>query len=149
MDCLYIETTSARSYLSASSYFVKAYPKTLLIILTLISFQTLGQNYEEMSSDVQFKMDQNKIEGKEILNEIFIDYEFSFGGINTATDKDNLLRVLSEKFNATDINFNSENGHVRFTSPAKNDMDLLKSSLVEVNIGLNNIFRKEYIVSKQ
>jgi hypothetical protein len=149
MDCFYIVTTSARCYLSASSYFVKAYPKTLLIILTLISFQTLGQNYEEMSSDVQFKMDQNKIEGKEILNEIFIDYEFSFGGINTATDKDNLLRVLSEKFNATDINFNSENGHVRFTSPAKNDMDLLKSSLVEVNIGLNNIFRKEYIVSKQ
>jgi hypothetical protein len=75
-------------------------------------------------------------------------FYFSFGGINTATDKDNLLRVLSEKFNATDINFNSENGHVRFTSPAKNDMDLLKSSLVEVNIGLNNIFRKEYIVSK-
>lgn len=148
MDCLYIITTSTRSYLLASSYFVKTYPKIFLIILTLISFQTLGQNYEEMSSDVQFKMDQNKIEGKEILNEIFIDYEFSFAGINTVTDKDNLLRVLSEKFNATDINFNSENGLVRFTSPAKNDMDLLKSSLVEVNIGINNIFRKEYIVSK-
>jgi len=60
----------------AAISFVKAYPKTLLIILTLISFQTLGQNYEEMNSDVQFKMDQNKIEGKEILNEIYIDYEF-------------------------------------------------------------------------
>ena len=101
-----------------------------------------------MSADVQFQMDQNKIDGKEILNGIFIDYEFSFGGINTSTDKDNLLRVLSEKFNSTHINFNSENGHARFTSPAKIDLDLLKSSLVEVNIGLNNIFRKEYIVSK-
>ena len=148
MDCLFFRTISACSYVLAAFSFVKAYPKILVIALTLISFHTLGQNYEEMSSDVQFKMDQNKIEGNEILNEIFIDYEFSFGGINTPTDKDNLLRVLSEKFNATDINFNSENGHVRFTSPAKNDMDLLKSSLVEVNIGINNILRKEYIISK-
>jgi hypothetical protein len=149
MDYLLYRTTSTRSYILAAFSFVHSHPKILLILLTLISFQSLGQNYEEMSSDVQFKMDQNKIEGKEILNEIFIDYEFSFGGINTATDKDNLLRVLSEKFNATGINFNSENGHVRFTSPAKNDLDLLKSSLIEVNIGLNNIFRKEYIILKQ
>ena len=146
MDCLFFNTTSTFSL--TSIYIVKVFRKFLFLALTVFSFPTLGQNYEEMSADVQFQMDQNKIDGKEILNGIFIDYEFSFGGINTSTDKDNSLRVLSEKFNSTHINFNSENGHVRFTSPAKIDLDLLKSSSVEVNIGLNNIFRKEYIVSK-
>ena len=149
MDCLLYSTTSTGSRACSTNYFFNARQKVLLIALMFISFQTLGQNYEDMSSDVQFQMDQNKIDGKEIFSGISIVYEFSFGGLNTPTDKDNLQRTLAEKFNATQIIFNSENGHVKFTSPAKNDIDLLKSALSEVNIGLNNIFGKEYIVSKQ
>jgi hypothetical protein len=99
MDCLYIETTSARSYLSASSYFVKAYPKTLLIILTLISFQTLGQNYEEMSSDVQFKMDQNKIEGKDLLDGIFTDFIVHAEGLS----HDELTSLIDRSKKNSDI----------------------------------------------
>lgn len=99
MDCLYIVTTSARSYLSASSYFVKAYPKTLLIILTLISFQTLGQNYEEMSSDVQFKMDQNKIEGKDLLDGIFTDFIVHAEGLS----KDELTSLIDRSKKNSDI----------------------------------------------
>lgn len=148
MDCLFYNIISTCSLSLTSFPFVKAIEKFLFIALFLISFQTLGQNYEEMNSDVQFQMDQNKIDGKEMLSGIFIVYEFTFGGIKTSTDKDNLLRVLSEKFNASDINYNIENGHVTFTAPAKNDLDLLKSALVEVNIGMNNIFRKEYVVLK-
>ncbi len=147
MNELYDKKISTSS-LSGNNAFNFFYTVISVSLATIISFQSLSQNYEEMSSEVQFRMNQNKIDGKEILSGIFIDYEFSFGGINTSADKDNLFRVLSEKFNSTDIYFNPDNGHVRFTSPAKNDLDLLKSSLVEVNIGLNNIFRKEYIVSK-
>ena len=99
MDCLYIVTTSARSYLSASSYFVKAYPKTLLIILTLISFQTLGQNYEEMSSDVQFKMDQNKIEGKDLLDGIFTDFIVHAEGLS----HDELTSLIDRSKKNSDI----------------------------------------------
>jgi hypothetical protein len=99
MDCLYIVTTSARSYLSASSYFVKAYPKTLLIILTLISFQTLGQNYEEMSSDVQFKMDQNKIEGKDLLDGIFTDFIVHAEGLSN----DELTSLIDRSKKNSDI----------------------------------------------
>lgn len=99
MDCLYIVTTSARSYLSASSYFVKAYPKTLLIILTLISFQTLGQNYEEMSSDVQFQMDQNKIDGKDLLDGIFTDFIVHAEGLSN----DELTSLIDRSKKYSDI----------------------------------------------
>ena len=82
MDCLYYSTTSTCSSSLAAISFVKACRKILVITLTLISFQALGQNYEEMNSDVQFKMDQNKIDGKDLFEGIFTDFIIHAEGLS-------------------------------------------------------------------
>ena len=99
MDCLFYSTTSTGSRLCSVNYFFNASQKVLVISLAFISFQTFGQNYEEMSSDVQFQMDQNKIDGKDLLDGIFTDFIVHAEGLSN----DELTSLIDRSKKYSDI----------------------------------------------
>lgn len=111
-----------------------------------------GQSYEEVyeqaSDDVRSEMDFNKMNGKPILTNVYVNYEFSVSGLNENGNKGRISEILSSNIEAINISLNPTNDHISFTCPVINELDKLKVPFAQNGLGLNNIYKKEYTILK-
>ena len=114
----------------------------------LVSAQSYEEVYSQSSDEVRSVMDLNKMDGKPILTNIYVNYEFSFNGLNENGNRDRLPSILSNTLEAFNISINPTNDHVVFTCLITNGIEKLKAPLIEHGMSFNNLFKKEYTIIK-
>lgn len=109
-----------------------------------ISNQTSAQSYANMSPEVQGQMDLNKINGKESLDGVLVDYEFTIAGVTDSKTAGEFESLLRREFGLVIFKYNSTNNHVSFTLPAKYNPKNMKSKLEGTPYGFNLFFKETY-----
>jgi len=119
-----------------------------LLMPALMYGQSYEEVYEQASEEVRSEMDFNKMNGKPILTNVYVNYEFSVSGLNENGNKERISEILSSNIEAINISLNPTNDHISFTCPVINELDKLKVPFAQNGLGLNNIYKKEYTILK-
>jgi hypothetical protein len=89
------------------------------LILSFSSFQAFSQSYEEIyavaSQEVQSRIDQNKIQGINILTGIVSNHTIGFTGVGFS-QKENLQELLNEQENVFSFQANDDNTSITIQS---------------------------------
>jgi hypothetical protein len=89
------------------------------LILSFSSFQAFSQSYEEIyavaGQEVQSRIDQNKIQGINILTGIVSNHTVGFTGVGFS-QKENLQEKLSEQENVFSFQINDDNTSITIQS---------------------------------
>jgi hypothetical protein len=89
------------------------------LILSFSSFQAFSQSYEEIyavaSQEVQSRIDQNKIQGINILTRIVSNHTIGFTGVGFS-QKVNLQELLNEQENVFSFQANDDNTSITIQS---------------------------------
>lgn len=89
------------------------------LILSFSSFQAFSQSYEEIyavaSQEVQSRIDQNKIQGINILTGLVSNHTIGFTGVGFS-QKENLQELLNEQENVFSFQANDDNTSITIQS---------------------------------
>lgn len=96
--------------------------KILAISLVLMcSTQSFGQTYETIyelaSTEVQTKMNENKIQGVAILNDIKTSFQIGIAGI-LASEKSSFMQLLDAESKITEYTLSEDNTSISINSSA-------------------------------
>ncbi len=109
----------------------------LLLLFSILSLEGFSQSYEVIyslcSQEVKTKIDQNKIDGIEILTGIWSHQTIGLSGLNS-TQKDELTSILSKRKEIQTIKINSENNLMNIVSTPKITKEVLKDVLEQFNL---------------
>lgn len=111
----------------------------ILLALFLFSFEGYSQSYEIIymtaNQEIQSKIDQNKIDGIEILTGIWSHQKIGLSGLNS-TQRDNLIALISRNKEIQTIKINNENNLLNIVSTPKITKDVLKDILDQFNVNI-------------
>lgn len=116
----------------------------LCFLFLAFANDTNAQRYENMSPEVQGQMDLNKINGKESMDGILVDYEFTIAGVTDAKTAGEFESLLRKACGLVAFKYNASNGHVSFTLPAKYNSKNMKSVFEGTPYGFNLFFKESY-----
>lgn len=125
---------------------VKLIREYSFVILVFIAFDISAQNYSQLSPAVQDKMDQNKIDGKPIMEGIYTHYEVFFWGADTQVKRDILIGILQNNISATSISYDAVSFHFSFVCPSIYSTDDIKNNIIP-DYEINNIYKEDYSLS--
>lgn len=124
-------------------------------ILTFVLFLGFGccvtisaQNYNEVSADIQKKMNQNKNNGLAINEGIQVDYELTFEGVTNEKSANELKSLLQQNCNLISFQYNLKNNHIVFTVPAKFNLEGMKPFIKNSKFGFGQFFKEFYHLQK-
>ena len=118
---------------------MKKYQILFVLILGMSSFNLYGQVYEKVyelaSSDVQERMNQNKIEGIDILTSIHASQIVGLTGLNL-TNKSALETILSSNSAIKSYSLNSDLSSISIESKASFTKEELTQMLATLSVAI-------------
>ncbi len=130
---------------------IKSLRMLFAFCILAISNISFGQelDYHSVSSEVQNKLDQNKVQGLALLSGIWIEYDLTFWA-NDGSDRLNVLKnILTSELQAEAIVSSSSNEmRLTFHCPAINGFDQIKEKISPDGFEMNELHQYNFFVKQ-
>jgi hypothetical protein len=129
--------------------------KTLGLVIILLALSAsnsaFGQelDYHSVSTEVQNKLDQNKVQGLPLLSGVWIEFDLTFWANDGSARLNILKNILSSDLQAEMIQSSpSDEMRLIFRCPAINGFDQIKEKISPIGFEMNELHQYNFFVKQ-